>query len=228
MSTTELAPNPTECATVTHEPLTNREAKLVAHLLTGMSEAQAFKAVGFPAFYHDHPSYFPAIDAIRSEVARLSAILVQKTLDLGLVNAVEIHEYLTDAIRAQLSDIMNDDFSYKPLSEWPVIWQRMYENGDVSVETEYQRSSDGKDGEKRGGWDPRSKVTITRVKFSPRVKFIELAMKHKGVNAMVQEKSGDLHLHIHESITAKLQSAIKRKEAIEEARNITPVNENPT
>lgn len=197
--------------------LTFRESKYVAARIAGKTEHDAMLEAGFSKWMARVPSQFQNIVEMRSEVERLQAELVQHTLDTGLIDAAEIHEYLTDALRARISDIRRDDGSFIATSEWPEIWQRMYEAGDVEIETLTERSDDGATKDRRGGWDEIGTVTKVKLKFASRVKLLELAMKHKGVNAMVQEKAGDVHVHLHAEVTAKLQAALHRKENLIEA-----------
>lgn len=203
-------------------PLTHKESKYIAARINGKTEKDALIAAGFSKWIAHTPGQLAGIEKMRAEVEKYTAELVANTIEEGLIDATEIHEYLSEALRARISDIQNDDFTFKPLNEWPDIWQRMYEAGDVSVEKLYDRSNDGATKDKRGGWDETGTVTQIKLKFSSRVKMLELAMKHRGVNAMVQEKTGDTHIHLHAEITAKLQSALARKSQLPEARNVTP------
>ena len=127
--------------------------------------------------------------AMREVIERMRIELVENAVEEGLIDAAEIHEYLTDAVRAQMSDIRNDDGSFRPISEWPAIWQRMVEGGDVEVETSSERSHDGQTKDKAGGWDVAGTVTKVKYRFGPRHKWVELAMRHKAVDAMIQPRS---------------------------------------
>lgn len=197
--------------------LTYRESKVVTALIDGKTEAEAFRLAGFGEFYATHANKFPAIEAIRNQVALLTDKLVEHAFEEALVDAGEIHDYLTRAVRADMRDIRNDDGSFKPQNEWPPIWGQMMEAGDCEIEKLFERSQDGEEKGKRGGWDQIGTVTKVKLKFGSKVKYLELAMKHKGVNAMVQEKTGDVHLHLQAEITEKLQAAMRRKERVIEA-----------
>ncbi len=87
-----------------------------------------------------------------------------------------------------MSDIRNDDHTFKPRSQWPDIWDRLEEAGDVEVEYESVRSHDGKDGEGKGGWDTGGIVRKVKFKFASKVKLLELAMQHKAVDAKAAQK----------------------------------------
>lgn len=173
--------------------MTYREAKVIQHQLRGESTRKALLAAGFGAGNADNPDRI-ITQEMRAELARLQTELVAQTLDNGLVDATEIHEYLTECLRADMRDIRNDDGSFKPQSEWPEIWGRMMEAGDCEVETASERSHDGETTDKRGGWDAKGTVTKVKLKFTSRAKLLELAMRHKAVNAMVEQKSGDVNI----------------------------------
>jgi len=131
---------------------------------------------------------------MKAEIERLQAELVENTLNAGLIDAAEIHDYLTEALRADMRDIRNDDGSFRPQSEWPEIWGRMMEAGDVEVEYMSERSHDGETKDQEGGWDRVGTVQKVKLKFSSKTKLLELAMKHKAVNAMVEPKQGDVNV----------------------------------
>jgi hypothetical protein len=190
--------------------ITRKEQRYLSARLRGDSQQDALRFAGLPSWMRTRE--LPQVEAL---VAEATIALNEIRYEQCLIDAAEIHEYLTDAIRANWSDIENDDGTFKPLSEWPEIWQRMKEKGDVEVETESVRSHDGEDTEGRGGWESSGK-TVRKVKiaFASKVKLIELAMKHKAVDAMVQQKQGDTHLHLHAEVTSRLQGALSREQKL--------------
>lgn len=210
---------PTKCSEPrVIEPLTRREIRYIAERVAGKSKTEAGLACGFSPWVARNAGQSIETQQMRDEIERLKIELTEYALDKVLIDASEIHEYLTEAIRADMRDIQNEDGSFKPRSEWPSIWGRMQEAGDVEVMTEYERSDDGATNDKRGGWDASGTVTKVKLKFLSRVKLLELAMKHKGVNAMVDQKGPELHLHLHEAITQRLQGALKRQARLVEGK----------
>lgn len=145
---------------------------------------------------------------VEALVEEATAALAEIRFEECLIDAHEIHEYLTAAIRADWADIENDDGTFKPISEWPPIWRQMKEAGDVEVEYESHRSHDGEDRDGRGGWDSDGIVRKVKLKFTSRVKLIELAMKHKAVDAIVQPHT-DVNLNVN--ITATEQRLERAK-----------------
>jgi phage terminase small subunit len=179
--------------------LTHRESKYVNARIAGKSKQQSLLIAGFSPSLAAVP-FRVVTPEMETAVAEITAELVAQTIEQGLVDATEIHQYLTDAIRADMRDIRNEDGSFKPQSEWPAIWGQMMEAGDVEVEYEQltERSHDDATEEKRGGWDVVGEKVVkhVKVKFCSRAKLLELAMKHKGVNAMVEPKQGDINITV--------------------------------
>ena len=82
---------------------------------------------------------------------------------------------LDSFVQAEVSEILNDDGSYKPPSEWPATWQRMctsYKRKPI-----YERSTDGKD----KSWDFIGYEH--EAKFERGNKALELLGKHTSVGA---------------------------------------------
>ena len=192
------------------EKLTYRESRVVVGIVKGKSEAQAFRDAGFGESYALYPGQFPQIQLIRSEVERLTERVVSQNLELGLIGATEILEELTEELRGDAADLYDDNDQLKPMREWP-LWARQ---GGVEIidAPNMVPSADG------GGtsWDQVGRKKTIRV--VNRAKTRELAMKHRGVNAMVEAKSPELHLHLHQEITQRLQGALARKQRLIEGK----------
>lgn len=173
--------------------MTFRESRYVAARLRGLTKTAAALECGFSPSVANCAGSIVETDEIRAEVARLQAELVANTLEVGLIDAKEIHEYLTDALRADMRDIRNEDGSFKPQSEWPEIWGRMMEAGDCEVETESVSAAN-----EDGSVITNNVVRKVKIKTASRVKLLELAMKHKGVNALAQvdEKPANVTINV--------------------------------
>ena len=192
--------------------MTHREARYVSLRLQGISKKDAALKCVFTIWQAKSPSWIETPEMLEA-LAEMQGELVENALNAGLIDAAEIHDYLTEAIRADMRDIRNNDGSFKPQSEWPEIWGRMMEAGDCEIETLSERSHDGSTKYKAGGWDVAGTVTKVKLKFSSRVKMIELAMKHKAVNAMVEQKAGDTNILVITADKARqVASARKRLE----------------
>lgn len=199
--------------------LTRREQRYVASRLKGESMQEAARQSGLPAWM----ARTRELASVEALVDEASQALAEIRYDQCLIDAVEIHEYLTDAIRADWADIQNDDGTFKPLSEWPEIWRRMKEKGEVEVEEASVRSHDGKDTDGLGGWEKSGK-TVTKVKiaFGSKVKLLELAMKHRAVNAMVDQKAGDVNLNLVVVTAEKARQVVNARKRLGKVLDVTP------
>lgn len=200
--------------------MTLREAKVVGHIVSGKDMGLSLRLAGFPTSVSLVPGRF-ITDEMKAEIERQQALLVKTALDKGLINAEELHEYLTDAIRANMADIRSDDGSFKPLSEWPVIWQQMAEAGDVEIEYASERSHDGETRDQAGGWDITGKILKVKYRFPRKAEFVKLAMQHKAINALVNpndklgEGLSDLAGSIDRAIAEGRERAAKRNRVID-------------
>jgi len=194
--------------------LTLKEQRYLKARLSGDERTVALRKAGLPDWMRGRD-----LGEVEALVVEATQALAELRFSEALIDAHEIHEYLTDAIRARMSDIRNDDHTFKPRSEWPEIWDRMEEAGDVDVEYEKVRSHDGEDTEGLGGWETGSKVVVkVKLKFASRVKLLELAMKHRGVNAMVQpQQTTVVELHEHRDQVVNL-AAVCTLEQLEELK----------
>jgi phage terminase small subunit len=190
--------------------------------LQGRSKSDAARAAGFTPGVVNNAGALIEVGEVKEELERLQRELVENTLEVGLADAKEIHEYLTEVLRADIRDIRNDDGTFKPQSEWPEVWGRLCEAGDVEVERSYERSKDGGD----KSWDEKGTVTKVKLRFTNRAKLIELLMRHKGVNALVESKQPDVHLHLHAELAQKLADGRTRVQEFQQrtiAAEATPV-----
>lgn len=189
-------------------PFTRVQLRVIERMVHGDIPRIACVKSGLP-YYNPERWVTPEMLA---EVERIKAELTEQAREKCLADAGEIHEFLSDAFRARMSDIRNDDHTYKPRSEWPEIWDRLEESGEVEVTYESERSHDGEDTDGLGGWEKTGRtVEKVKLKFGSKVKLLELLMKHVAVRAIQQEKGPELHLHLHQEVTAKLQGALKRE-----------------
>lgn len=190
--------------------MTYREGRYVAERIKGATKQQALLAAGFSAWIARIPQEYET-DEMREAVELAQKELAAAAIEDGLVSANEIHEYLTQAVRSDMRDIRNDDGSFKPQSEWPEIWGRMMEAGDVDVEYASERSHDGETKDQAGGWDRVGTVVKVKLKFASKTKLLELAMKHVAVNAMVQEKHGDVNILVVTAEKARQVVSAKKR-----------------
>lgn len=200
-------------------PFTYRESVVMARIVAGDTDRRALIAAGFPMYCVGHPSTIISLE-MRAKIETMRVKLVAKTLERSLVDAVELHERLTDHMRGDVADLYSEDGELLPMRDWP-LWARQ---GGVEIldEPNMVPSADG------GGssWDQvgrRKKIRVVS-----RHKTEEMIGRLKAVNAFTETKSPDLHVHLHAEITSKLQGAMARKERIIEAERVEPKDDTST
>ena len=214
MSQSQLDPHGLSVVDRSPPQFTHREIKYMSRIVfDDMTPRQALFAIGFGVGIAEHPERFVRPEMI-AEMARMQADLVSAVRERGLITATEILEHLTDEIRLDRREFLRPDGGPKPLNQLPEAAGRLIDGFDFEEEIESVRSHDGEDTEGRGGWESGNKIVRkTKLKLTPRAKLLELAMKHRGVNAMVESKSPDVHVHLHAEITSRLQGALARRES---------------
>src|SRR5262249_16911756 len=116
---------------------------------------------------------------------------------------------LDEMRRANLKDCLDAVGRYRPLCEWPDPLARMV----VGIELEQKCQREG---------DVMVAVAhILKVRFSDRLRILELMGRHVAVGAFTPAM--EVHDHVHIQIEEKLQAARDRL-----ARNVTPKPEKAT
>jgi len=137
--------------------------------------------------------------------------------------ADEILNDLNALRKCSLVDILADDFTLKPPSEWGDTWLRLKIAG-IEVEQKMVRSTDGVQAGASRGWDA-SDTRVIKIKFVDPIKSIQLLGTHVGVRAFVNpfDKLGDglsdLAGSIDRAIAEGRQRAAQRNRRIEVESN---------
>lgn len=199
------------------EALTYRESKYIVERSKGATKHAALLAAGFThGFAHnpqriESPEVLEAIEAYREE-------LKERVVNVGLVDAVELHEQCTDELRGDFGDLYNPidpmdsrfNPGYKSGELLPIpLWPEWARKGGVEIIDEPNMVHSDDDG--GGSWDQKGRRIKVRMVPGGRQKTRELVAKLKSVNALVDQKGPELHLHLHQEITQKLQGALKRQ-----------------
>lgn len=108
---------------------------------------------------------------IAAVVQELMNVRSQKTE----VNAEYVLKRLHDIDSMNVTDILNDDWTLKPLSQWPVVWQTYLSSFDVQEMRMGQESSDS------------AVAFLKKIKWPDKVKILELLGKHVSVSAFADK-----------------------------------------
>ncbi len=205
-----------------HFAITHRESRFLAARIRGLNEHKALREAGFPEWMAHNPERLNTMPQLREILANYESKMAKHTLEEGLLTAIELHEQLTSEIRGDIAELYNPtdptDPRYNPniaagdilpIPDWP-LWARQ---GGVEVLDEPNMVHS--DDEGGGSWDQKGRRI--KIKMSNRLKSKELAAKLKTVAALVQEKTGDTHNHLHLQIVEALQDARLRETRMLEA-----------
>ncbi|WP_151789859.1 MULTISPECIES: terminase small subunit [Acinetobacter calcoaceticus/baumannii complex] len=154
------------------EPLKNlRHEEFCHEYLKTLSAQEAGKATG----YKNRQNAWEVLQ--RDDVQERIAYLNGQRLKRVDVNADYVLKRLVEIDQMDVLDIMDDNYAFKPISEWPPVW-RQYINNVESVEL-----AEG------AGW-------LKKIKWPDKVKNLELLGKHVDVGAFKDkvEHSGTIEI----------------------------------
>ncbi|MDP9511383.1 terminase small subunit [Pseudomonas protegens] len=115
------------------------------------------------------------------------------------VDADYVLHRLTEIDQMDVLDILDDDMSVKPLSQWPKVWRQYLAGFDLAEMFEGQ----GKD---------RSMVGILKkLKWPDKVRNLELLGKHVNVNAFRDQVAVDVSLTLSERMAKASERARKNR-----------------
>jgi len=184
--------------------MTPKQQRFIDEYLIDLNATQAAIRAG----YSPKTAYSIGEENLRKpEITHAIDQAKAERLERNKVDADEILIHLSAAMHAKISEIRNDDGSFKPLSQWPDIWQQLANGGDVDVEDLMERSHDDVQAGESKSWDKIGTVTKTKHRFVDRAKIIELLMRHTQVNAMAQPKEEHSHIHVHIEVENRLARA---------------------
>lgn len=132
----------------------------------------------------------------RSYIARLMEERAQRVQ----VDADYILRELTAIQQADLIEIINDDMTLKPLSEWPPTWRKCL-SGFELVEL-FENSGDGK----------MLIGALKKIKWPDKLKTLELMGRHVGVGAFRDQLVVDDATSLADKLAAARQRVTKAKE----------------
>src|SRR6187399_1732286 len=183
--------------------LTYREARYIAHRIAGLDKTHAIRKAGLPEYMVKASKRELENGEVLATLERMQRELVEHTLEVGLADAKELHEYLTDQLRADIADLYDENDELKPVKDWPA-WAR---NGGVEIlDTPNMVPSRDETG---ASWDQVGRKKTVRI--APRHKTVENLMKHKAVDALQQPKAGDTNIVVVTAERARrVNAALKR------------------
>lgn len=119
--------------------------------------------------------------------ARIAELKSDRNEQIG-IDAAYVLRRLVEIDQMDVLDIVRDDLSLKPVTEWPPVWRRYISGFDVAEMFEY------------GGEDGGKELAgiLKKIKWPDKVKNLELLGKHVDVQAFKEsiktEQSGTLQV----------------------------------
>ncbi|WP_312970863.1 terminase small subunit [Acinetobacter gerneri] len=106
-----------------------------------------------------------------SEVQERIAYLSAQRLERTQIDADYVLKRLVEIDQMDVLDIMDDEYNFRPIGEWPLIWRQYVSN----IENLEQFEGFGED-RTQSGW-------LKKIKWPDKVKNLELIGKHVSVGA---------------------------------------------
>ncbi|WP_027859244.1 terminase small subunit [Marinobacterium jannaschii] len=130
----------------------------------------------------------------KSEISQRIAELIEERSERTGIDADWVLTRLQDIADADIADVLEDDGSLKPISQWPKIWRRMVTGLDISELFEGR----GEDREQIG--------VMKKVKTIRSERLYEMIGKHVNVNAFKER----VELDATDNLASALAKARKR------------------
>lgn len=161
--------------------LTVKQRRFVNQYLVDMNATQAAIRAGYSestarqqgAYLLSNPNVLEAIMSGAEEQAERTKI----DADWVLLR-------VADMLEADITDIVDDDGSYKPVKQWPKVWRQMLSGMDIKELYE-------------GRGDNRERIgEVVKIRFVDRLKALEILGKHVNVQAFRERIDTNLTLNV--------------------------------
>lgn len=163
--------------------MTPKQQRFVEEYLIDLNATAAARRAG----YSEKTAYSIGQENLnKPDIAEAVRKALEERSERAKVDAVYVLNRLVEIDQMDVLDIMGDDMSLKPVSEWPPVWRRYLSGFDVAEMFE-------------GRGDEREMVGILKkIKWPDKVKNLELLGKHVGVQAFKDkiEHSGEMSINV--------------------------------
>lgn len=166
-------------------PMTPKRKRFADEYLIDLNAARAYRAAGYRG-----DDNVCAVEGHRllsiPNVAHYIKAAMDARNERTQIDADYVLNRLVEIDQMDVLDIMGDDMSLKPVSDWPAVWRRYLSGFDVAEMFE-------------GRGEEREMVGILKkIKWPDKVKNLELLGKHVGVQAFKDriEHSGEMTLNV--------------------------------
>ncbi|KJY84823.1 terminase [Vibrio galatheae] len=174
--------------------LTDKQEQFCLEYLIDLNATQAAIRAG----YSENGAAQNAAKLIRNDKVqvRLSELKAQRVEETK-ISAAYVLNRLVEIDQMDVADIINDDGSIKPVSQWPKCWRQTISGLDVSELWE-------------GTGDERQQIgLLKKIKFPDKVKNIELLGKHVDVQAFKERIEQKTELTLQELSDDQLNAKLR-------------------
>lgn len=176
--------------------LTAKQQRFVAEYLVDLNATQAAVRAGYSAKGAKDQAWQ---NMQNPEITAAIKAAMEARNKRTQVDADYVLHRLTEIDQMDVLDILDDDMSVKPLSQWPKVWRQYLAGFDLAEMFEGQ----GKD---------RSMVGILKkLKWPDKVRNLELLGKHVNVNAFRDQVAVDVSLTLSERMAKASERARKNR-----------------
>lgn len=176
--------------------LTAKQQRFVAEYLVDLNATQAAVRAGYSAKGAKDQAWQ---NMQNPEITAAIKAAMEARNNRTQVDADYVLHRLTEIDQMDVLDILDDDMSVKPLSQWPKVWRQYLAGFDLAEMFEGQ----GKD---------RSMVGILKkLKWPDKVRNLELLGKHVNVNAFRDQVAVDVSLTLSERMAKASERASKNR-----------------
>jgi len=176
--------------------LSDRQRRFIEEYLIDCNPTNAARRCGYKNPYADAQRLMRNRH-VRAGITRMIKARSMRTL----IDADQVLTFLVQQVTADIADILNDDGTVKPVSQWPYVWRQGLVRG-VKTTT-----------------DEEGNTVIQQVQLADRTKLLELLGKHVDVQAFREQLKVEDDTDVIRRLQAGRQRlAIARGEAQEQGQ----------
>lgn len=179
------------------EPLKNKQHELFCHeyLIDLNITKAAIRAKFSEKSARQHGFVVFSREEVQSRIGYLSSERIERTQ----VDADYVLRRLVEIDQMDVLDIMDDEYNFKPIGDWPLIWRQYVSN----IENLEQFEGFGED-RTQSGW-------LKKIKWPDKVKNLELIGKHVAVGAFKEKIEHDVSDPLKELLQRASGNTLKPK-----------------
>ena len=188
--------------------LTQQQEKFAAHvaahgdLRAAYEHAYGKKPTWKPSSVNRQARRLMAQPHVKARVEALRAEIAAIAKERFKVDTAWMLKRLVDEVNADMADLFDEQQNLKPVQEWPPIWRQGLV---VGLDIESRQNDDG------------GVVNVARIRFSDRVKRLEMLGKHVDVKAFVERRALEV-THVNAVPVSETERFLERVAGAEVSR----------